>query len=295
MKKRANLFIAGAPKSGTTSLYHYLERHPEVFASEVKEPRFYTGSEFLKGPYKEPLRGKIISNEEKYLDLYKNAEDEKYLLDGSVYIMFFKSSMEKIKKAVPDAKILIIIRNPVERIYSHYKMLHNMNYEKRRFSKFIKYPVSIEGINLLEVGLYSSQIENAFSIFGKDNVKIIVFEEFKKDVKKALEEVYVFLSIDIVYPDNLETIYLKSRGDIKNRFSAFIFRRFKLIWVKLMKYNNSVLIKLKNKILKLLFRNRKMNSKMKEKLYEYYIEDIIKTERITGLDLNEWKIKGKVK
>ena len=107
-----NFLIVGAQKSGTTSLFHYLRRHPKIFLSPIKEPAYfskYRGSVPFKN--KKPTK-------EQYLELFQNVKDESAIGEVSTPYLFDQDSATNIYKTIPNAKIIIILRDPTERAYS---------------------------------------------------------------------------------------------------------------------------------------------------------------------------------
>lgn len=289
-ERKPNLFIAGAAKAGTTSLYFYLSEHPDIFGSNYKEPRFYTYHDFSRLQCSKEFINEIIYEEKSYFELYKNSVKEKYIVDGSVYIVFFKNALKRIKKACPNAKIIISIRNPIDRLYSHYKMQINMGVETRNFKQFLENPISVEGINYIELGLYFIQIKSAFETFGEENVMVIKYEDFIRDTKKILGNIYDFLNIDRIYPDNIKKIYLKSDGVPKNMFLNTIYQKLKPLRVWLMKNNDNFGSYIAKKFKKTSFTDKKISDDIRNELFVIFKDDIEKTEELTGFDLSDWKM-----
>ena len=137
-----DFFIAGAAKSGTTSMYHFLDSHPEIYMSPVKEPNHFCidikpsefSAEFIlhekqknldiekyvAGEMKQKHWGYFVQNRRDYKMLFKNRTIEKAAGEVSNSYLYSASAAEQIKIEVPGAKIIIILRNPAERAYSHY-------------------------------------------------------------------------------------------------------------------------------------------------------------------------------
>ncbi len=114
--RKPNLFIVGAPKSGTTSLFHALAQHGAVFACKKKEPLFF-GSDFSKNR---------CYTEEEYLDLFAAAKEETYLLEATTWYLFSERAAREIFEFNPESKIIIMLRNPVDLLYSlYYQRLFN--------------------------------------------------------------------------------------------------------------------------------------------------------------------------
>jgi len=124
--KLPNFLIVGAPKSGTTSLYYYLKEHPEIYMSKLKEPHFFS-KECKNLPFRGPKDESLGSTKymnltwEDYQNLFKGAITYKAVGEASAdYLYYFKCSIKNIKKYLGNPKIIIILRNPIERAFSAY-------------------------------------------------------------------------------------------------------------------------------------------------------------------------------
>jgi Sulfotransferase family len=204
-KQWPNLYIVGAAKSGTTSLYHYLRQHPDVFMPSYKEPHFF--SRVKPKPELEVFL-KHISGEAEYLNLFDKTS-AKIIGEASTSYLWDKDTPQRIAQVAPDAKIIIMLRQPVERAFSHY--LNNVReaYEKRDFHQAILEDLQATekgwGISSLyvDLGYYCEQVERYLTVFGK-NVHVIFFEEFTKDIPAQVEQVFKFLEIDPGYARKVE-------------------------------------------------------------------------------------------
>src|SRR5882762_3511359 len=121
-----NFFIVGAPKAGTTSLYWYLDQHPQVYMSPIKEPNYFAAEireenfdpkldtrglrEFLSGPMREKRFGGIVADWEDYLRLFASANNESALGEASVAYLWSPTAPQRIAGRIPDAKILVMLR-----------------------------------------------------------------------------------------------------------------------------------------------------------------------------------------
>ena len=124
--------FVGAPKSGTTSLFAYLKTVPDIFMPEIKEPNYFSIVNVPKDSHSKPIRDK-----KKYLELFKKVKDEKIIGEASVSYLSDPKAPKLIHKEVPDAHIIIIIRDPIERAYSHYFNKVRSNIEKKSFHEAI--------------------------------------------------------------------------------------------------------------------------------------------------------------
>jgi len=198
--RQPNFFIVGAPKCGTSSLYSHLGQHPDVFMSEVKEPNFFAVD----------LSFPVIRDRDGYLQLFAAARDEKRIGEASTWHLFSPEAPTKIKEFCPDAKIIIMLRNPVDMIYSlhaqsvfsgHEDVLDfaaalEAEADRKRGLRLPKFAIGVKGRFYRDVGLYSAQVQRYFDAFGRANVKVIIFDDFKRDTAGIYRETCEFLGID---------------------------------------------------------------------------------------------------
>ena len=165
-----NFIIAGAPKAGTTSLYHYLSEHPEVFMSDPKEVNFFSKEEIdAQGLYYDIFKAGNISE---YKKLFINANGKKAVGEASVSYLYYQEVPQKIKRIIPDAKIIIALRSPVERAFSHYLMDLRLGYIELSFEDVVYKRVEHKYLNLyyqqyVELGFYFEQVRRYIKCFGE--------------------------------------------------------------------------------------------------------------------------------
>ncbi len=222
MQKWPNFFIVGAPKAGTTSLYAYLKETKDIYMSPVKEPRYFQ----IRIPESYLPR---ISDKAKYLKLFRKVTDEKAIGEATPTYLQDPESAKLIHNVVPDARIIILLRDPVERAFSHYLTIKSQGIEKNSFHNVIKQSIEIrlKGIEkyntYLDHGLYAKAVKRYVNIFGTNKVKILIFEEFIKDPKKTIQDVLDFLGVKSEPPQNVEqsfNVYAVPRG----KFGLYIYR-----------------------------------------------------------------------
>ncbi len=216
MEKWPNLFIVGAGKAGTTSLYEYLKKIPEIYMSSPKEPNYFNKISMADD---HPLPK--VRTEEKYLELFKNIKDEKILGDASHYLRD-PDAPNLIHQVSPKAKILISIRDPVERLFSEYLMHFSRGFISSSFSQEIENNIQNgpnphkNGIKM-DGSLYTESIKRYWKIFGHEQVKVIIFEEFIKNEKATIVEILKFLELDKTlsnFSAKKHNPYVTSRGSI---------------------------------------------------------------------------------
>lgn len=214
---RPGFFIVGAPKCGTTALNNYLSQHPDIYMA--KKELHYFGSD---------LKVKERISESEYLDYFKNAGTKKIAGEASVWYLFSKNAAREIKAFCPQAKIIIMLRDPVEMLHSlHSQHLIDANEDVRNFRKAVQLDAgrksgrnkadSLEFYELpsyKETVSYFSQVERYLNIFGKGNVRIILYDDLKSNVNKVVDETIRFLGLQ----PNTDTRYKVINPRKKIRF-----------------------------------------------------------------------------
>jgi len=204
MKIKPNFFIIGAPRSGTTSLYEYLKQVPEIYLSPIKEPYYFCRILVPDDHFLKPLR-----DETKYFQLFDNVKNEKIVGEGTTHYLADPEAARLIHEISPNAKILISLRDPIERTFSHYLLRRTANYTSSTFHELVKRELN-EGVEkidpdfMIKYGLYSENVKKFKKIFGSKNVKIIIFEEWKSDIENTIKNILDFLNVKYV-ADELDT------------------------------------------------------------------------------------------
>ena len=200
--KNPNLFIVGAPKSGTTFLYHYLKQHPDIYFPDFKEPHFF-GSDLIRrnGAYNLSL--------DEYQNLFKT--DKKIIGEASTFYLFSKNAPEEIYNFNPKAKIIIMLRDLVDLVHSlHSQFVFSGDEVVEDFSKALELENSrLSGDNIpthttvVNKLFYTSNIlslpkniQSFISCFGKENIKFIDLDDIKKNPERAYSETLEFLNVD---------------------------------------------------------------------------------------------------
>jgi hypothetical protein len=228
--REPNFFIVGAPKAGTTSLYHYLDQHPEIYMSPIKEPCHFSLEmrlenfeasvrahavrmeedirKYLDGPMDEKRSGGIVSSWDDYLRLFSGATTQKAIGEASVNYLWSKTAAEGIASRIPQARIIMVLRSPADRAFSQY--LHNLSdgHISQSFRDYVRASLrhSGEGLGIyepfLEMGFYADQVQRYFDCFPREQIGIWFYEETKLRMQEFLREVLEFLAVDSTFiPD----------------------------------------------------------------------------------------------
>ena len=289
MTNNVDFIIVGAAKSGTTTLHDLLIQHPEIFLPKKKELHFFDNE----------------INFEKGIETYlKNFEKTNKLICGEITpsYMFFDKVPERLSSFLgKDLKLVFILRNPIDRAISHYNFNKSRGFEDLSFEDAIE--IESRRINVSEKncrrysymsrGVYFSQINNFLKYYKKENIHVIIFEDFLIDKKNEMNNLFNFLNIK---PINLNFNYKSNytsrpKSKLLNRF-IFKENLFKKA-VRLFLDNN--LRKVIRDLLKKAnagkpFKNKKLSLLEKNLLSsKYFDEDINKLENYLGSDIKSWK------
>ena len=298
-RKLPNFLIVGAAKSGTSSLHNYLNQHPDVFmpsyntkGMKVKEPRF-----FIKDLVEHRLHNGVWSWEE-YKSLFSSVEEEKAIGESTVlYLYYYNHAIKNIKKYLgEDVKIIIMLRNPVDRAYSAYHHVSRGFNEQYSFEDALdieegrldKDPCLTPMVMYKDMGMYSEMVrafKNSFK-----NVHIILFEDFRDNTEKEIIKTFDFLNLS--KNENIDFITRHNVGGKrwKNKNMKYIFTKSK--WIKsLLKIFIPTKIRdsLRKKMVKISTEDvEEMNVNTREKLKIIFREDVHKLSKIINRDVTHW-------
>lgn len=294
-----DFLLAGSAKCGTTTIFQYLQRQSSVFLPELKEPFYFSfGNE--KPTYTDArFNSKVIWKTEEYVALFKNAKTSQLIGDASTsYLYTAEKTIQNVKslykEKASDLKIIVILRNPAERAFSHYTHLIRNGIEKLEFSEAIT-PQNIEqrskemwGFDYTGYGLYGAQME-VFKNFFK-HILVLDYEELAQP-NLMMEKIYTFL--DIKNPVKVEEkIEANPSGVPKSKFVTALIRskRFKKI-IKQITPSKALPIfqKMKDSLLKKSIVKPKISEQDNQYLREFFRKDIEKLERILNKNFNSWK------
>lgn len=201
MPAKPSFFIVGAPKCGTTALYEYLRPHPHIFMPEIKEPHFFATD---LGTYP---RIKTLAD---YLDLFSAATSaHQQLGEASVYYLRSSVAIPGIREFNPEAKLIAMFRNPVDMVYSlHSQLLHVseetvVDFEtawrlQERRARGLDLPARIRSpllVQYFQIGQFGTQVQRMLSCFPREQVKLILYDDFATSPQRIYQEVIAFLEV----------------------------------------------------------------------------------------------------
>lgn len=299
-----NLFIIGAAKAGTTSLYYYLEQHPDTISSIVKEPHYFSHINpeesvvFPHGGGRGDGSAVWICNEKEYLDLYPNARGKRRdncFMDAAVTNLYSETAAQEIKKFDLEAKIIILLRNPIDRAWSHYNHLVRDGRETESFEMGLD--LEVERIknkwefswHYKQMGLYDQQIMRYFDNFPEDQICILLFEDFIKNTPKVLTKVTDFLELSEFEYQEIHSHNSSGRS----RLPALAYIVDQVAGYK-KSINRIIPPSVTHKTIQWFRKlnvketDDKMQEETREYLIDYFRDSIQRTEELINRDLTHW-------
>jgi hypothetical protein len=309
-----NFFIVGAPKAATTFLYTYLDRHPQVYMSPLKEPNYFAAEmrpenlpeedraqverqmreleAYLSGDMRERRFSMLVTTWEDYLRLFRDVSDQIAIGEASPCYLWSPTAARNIASRLPHARIIINLRNPVDRAFSHY--LHQLTAAKtnRTFREEIEaalraaYKPGSLAKGLLEFGHYCEQIKRYQREFPQSQIHITFYDDLERSPGALLGGLLRFLGADPtvqvdVPPRQHEPRILKLNG------AAYLLKRWRL-WPYLRKLMPQPL---GPQLRSLLMRPRAslvMNPADRAFLIEYYRDEVKGLSELLDRDLRWW-------
>jgi hypothetical protein len=217
--RKPDSFIVGAAKCGTTALYEYLNQHPDIFMSPEKEPAYFCPDLF-------PLR----RSEEEYLQLFLEATTQKRIGEASSSYLYSKQAAAEIKNFCPAARIIIMLRNPVDMLHSRHAQLYYhcvediedfgqalaAEQDRKEGRRPARPEHSIQHLFYRETAKYTEQINRYLDLFPADRIKVIIFDDFKSETARVYRDVCLFLDVDPTFQPTFRVV--NENRKIRSRF-----------------------------------------------------------------------------
>lgn len=212
-----DFYIVGAPRCGTTFMYEYLRQHPQIFMPDNKEPNFMC-TDLDSGSYLDSVS--FMRDEATYLHLFAAAPAGSVTGEASTWYLYSEAAAGRIRLQRPDARIIIMLRDPVEMLYSlHGRRVYGGSEDLTRFEDALaaepdrrngrRIPPRVRNAKALlyhDVGSYSRQVDRYFKTFPADQVRVIIFEEFRRDPAGAYAETLRFLGVRSDFHPQFEVV-----------------------------------------------------------------------------------------
>lgn len=306
-----DFFIAGAQKSGTTAISSILNHHPKICVSIPKEPMFFCRDDvslhscFFVERSREWLYFDWGKNKDallaRYEKLFHKESPDVLCGEASTTYMPSKRVPERISSLRPDAKIIFILRNPVDRAYSAY--WHYVH--KGVISRTLRNQLRFDGCEILSMGLYKEYIEHYLKFFPREQLYFEVFEEVISDKQNCINRILQFLNVE-------GEVDIATSTEKTNRAKVPVFHRGQLVLNNLCKIldarysaedqydvtaNNDVnyisqfLIRIIDLLSSYNFRRtkyKKIDDDLRSLLQEYYRRENNNLSELIGIDISKY-------
>lgn len=301
MQRLPNFLIIGTAKAGTTSLYRYLRQHPDVFMPEVKEPRFFAYAEeppAMKGPgdARTNRTSGAVYTIEAYRGLFDGVTDERAIGEASPNYLYSATAPRLIHTHLPDVRLLVLLRNPVERAYSHFLHLVRSGREPLRdFGAALD--AEDERVargwewswHYTRMGFYHTHLTRYLDVFDREQLTIRLFEDFKADPVAFSQEIFRVLGIDDAFVPDTSLRYEKTGVPRSNRFQRFLHNPDNLLrrlsrYVLTEPVRERILTVMKNVNLS----KPPLAPAVRTRLVETFREDVLRLQDLLDRDLSTW-------
>ena len=222
-EKKPDVFIVGAPKCGTTAMDHYLAAHPDIYMAKKEMHAF--GSDLRFGPqfYRR--------DQEAYLTEFAARNGERRAGEASVWYLFSTQAAAEIHAFNPEARIIIMLREPADMLYSLYYQFrfdgneHLPTFEealaaeddRRAGRRVSRQTYLVQGLFYRETARYTEQVRRYFDVFGRERVHVIIYDDLAADVRAVYCRVLEFLGVDST---RIETDFQVINGNKSVKHSA---------------------------------------------------------------------------
>jgi hypothetical protein len=309
-----NFFLVGAPKAGTTSLYHYLDQHPQIYMSPVKEPHYFSEEirfenfteelqsltvpklaafrEYIEGPMSTKFSAGLVADWADYVRLFRGVRGEAAIGEASVSYLWSPTAAHNIARHFPEARILIMLRNPVELAFSNYLAGASLADSYFPFHGHVEAALKSKSTRIgklypfLEFGLYYEQVRRYFALFPRECVGVHLYDEYVREPARLLQDIFRFLHVDTHFVPNL------SRKHMQPRVPRSYFAKQALERVGLWQMAGALMPSpIRPLLRRIAFQSRsalQIDPADRARLLAFYRDDIRKLADLLGRDLSAW-------
>ncbi|MCK5061003.1 sulfotransferase domain-containing protein [Candidatus Parcubacteria bacterium] len=272
----------GAQKAATTWIYKCLLEHPEIDGYSGKESHFFSKDR----NYNKKIRY--------YQSLFSQCESNKIIGEFSTSYLTDKNAPARIYNHFPNVKIIVSLRNPVDRFISRYRHIQGKN-KKLNYLSILD--ATRRNPELIEFGLYAKYLKNYFDLFPRKNIKIVFYEDILVKPHKTVKQLYQFLNVDNIFQPSIVITKLNTAAIQKSKIFKFInkiyFKLYNREWASylLIKPLKKLGVNYKN-LNNILARKKEgeINIEDRKKLFIFFQNDINRLEKLLNKDLSHWKV-----
>ena len=294
---RPNFLIVGAAKSATSSLDRYIGQHPDVYIPPKKEAHYFSTPDFpprFEGPGDDGMNTETIRDRDKYLALFAGSEGYKAVGESSVFYLYYPRTAERIHADFPQTKIIMMLRNPVDRAFSAYMHLirdgrEQLSFEDSLAAEEQRLRSGFEPMWFYrELGLYAGQVERYLQVFGPKQVKVVLYDDFAMNPLGTVNEVFEFLGVNTTV--SIDTsLHHNESGVPKSRWMYDFISKPNGV-KELIKPLIPAMIRerIGMKAKSMTLRREEMNPSTRDQLQQFFVGDVRRLEKLIERDLSRW-------
>lgn len=293
-----NFLIIGAARTGTSSLYEYMRQHPDIFFSPIKEPMFFAlegGKPDFRGPGDDKeINRKSVTDLAAYQALFAGATTQKAIGEASANYLYSDRAAERIKHYVPEAKLITVLRNPVERAYSSFLYTIRDGREPLRdFGEALAQEDRRIGEHwehiwhYAHMGFYGQQLQRYYDRFDKKQIRVYLNEDMKKDSPGVLKDIFGFLEVDDSYMPDTSVSYNEG-GVPKRKLLNTVLTRPSIIKRLLRPLMPAAVMKFYTELKHSNLDKPPLDSEVRARLVGVYRDDVLRLQDMIGKDLSHW-------
>ncbi|MFM2312342.1 MAG: hypothetical protein RLZZ04_1618 [Cyanobacteriota bacterium] len=289
-----NFLIIGAAKAGTTALYEYLQQHPQIYLTPTKETNFFAfAGEIInfQGPGDEALKDFSITDLNTYQAEFEQVTQELALGEACPSYLYFPQAAARIKQYIPDTRLIVILRNPVERAYANFLHIVRDDRETHRdFALALQAEATRIANNwewfwhYIQVGFYGQQLQRYYEMFAPSQIKVYLYEDLKENAIATLQDIFRWLEVDDTFVPDMALRPNKS-GMPKNKLLHQILTKpnpLKTLFKPLFP------AQIRQKIQHQNLNTPQISPEVRQQLLDLYRVDILQCQDLINRNLSAW-------
>jgi hypothetical protein len=292
-----NFLIIGAMKAGTTALYAYLQQHPQVYMSPLKEPNFFAFEgermDFRAPQDQQGINRTSVTDVETYRALFKEVRSEKAIGEASHWYLYSPRAPERIRYYIPEVKLIAVLRDPVERAYSEWlHFIRDGEEPVADFARALREEETRKRYNwafghYASRGFYHAQLKRYFDAFDRGQIKIYLYEDLSTDPIGVLGDIFQFLGVDRAF---LPRVPVKPNvsGVPKNRALHALLTRPQRIKAFVKPHLPAGLLRFASDVKNRNLVKPQLASETRRQMRDMYQEDVLRLQALIDRDLTKW-------
>lgn len=292
-----NFLIIGAAKGGTTALHRYLSQHPQIFMSRRKELRFFPfegGRPDYRGPGDAADAASITITLDEYRAHFEGSEVFPARGEASPLYLYMSQSAERIRHYLPEVKLIAVLRQPAERAFSQYLMIKRDELETLEFTEAL----AAEDRRVADGwghrwhyrrrGFYAAQLKPYFERFGREQLRVYLYDDYVADPAGMMRDVFRFLGVDDSYVPDMSVRHNESKFPRSRALQVFLNepRGAKNLLKPLLPAGWSR--RIGDHLRRRNLTRPQLSEETRRSLIEVYREDIVELQEMLGRDLSHW-------